>query len=396
MLRDLRTPAGLLVMVNFTLAVAMLTAAFAVNETSRRQVLHAIPLPGLDLFGVTRQHGKQDIARWRITAADLAALRQLDLVKDVSASEMFPVMAKYGRKHLRTYALAADQLEGSMFQTMHNKPPSDGWYLVTGRWLTAADVASAAQVCVLEKGTADELGIRQAGVTIRLNGFPFQVIGIKNNPHGDVSYMPMSTAAKLFAVTELDLRVLASDNRELVEKQLNPQLQRIFHTQDRFVLPMRTIHTVRGGKRVEIRTGFREALLLHHSILFKLFLTRSSVGLAPIGIALFGALGISVAWARERRWSYALFRALGATRGQVGRAALGGPLLVASGSSTLGLGLGWLICTGLAKFLAVEIAFYWLWFVIAWAVGFAAMLPAALYIALRAAFVQPAEALRSY
>jgi hypothetical protein len=45
MLQDPKTPAGLLLMLNVTLAVALLTVAFATNGTSRREALELIPLP---------------------------------------------------------------------------------------------------------------------------------------------------------------------------------------------------------------------------------------------------------------------------------------------------------------------------------------------------------------
>jgi len=378
MLRDLRTPAGLLLMVNFSLAVAMLTSAFAVNETSRREALNAIPPPGRDMFSVQRLHGKQRINAWPITAADLAAIRQLDQVIGAFVLQWAEATAKHGRAHMFCPFLAADHLLCSREQVMHNRPPSEGWHLVSGRWFTEAEVANAAQVCILEKGAADQLGIRQAGVMLRLNGFPFQVIGIRHELSSNVSFMPMTAGAR-FGATEFSLTILTRDNRKLMEQRLNPRLQQIFRTKDRFALA--------GSFK-------KEFAIPVYSRQFKAFLTKSSVGLAPIGIALFGAIGISAAWARERRWSYALHRALGATRLRVGLAALVGPLLVASLSSALGLGLGWLICVGLAKYLAAEIAFYWLWFVVAWAVGFTAMLPAALYVLLRAAYVDPGEALR--
>ena len=60
----------------------------------------------------------------------------------------------------------------------------------------------------------------------------------------------------------------------------------------------------------------------------------------------------------------------------------------------MGLLLGLLLTRTVEALAGFEVAYNWSWFALSWAAGLAAMLPAAIYIAVRAAFIHPAEAMR--
>ena len=409
-MQDLRNPGTLLLVVSVALSVGVLTSMLSVGEPERQNALALLPPPGLHEFIVVRTRGNQESLTWPISEAQLEAVRDTDTVWAATAGGNSMQVAKYGRKHSRVWLHGVDEFHDQIMQPGATAEHLREMLKRKGGQIEAAHVAEEARVCTVPYFEAEELGlitiddptprvgpyelpvekVKVAAVdaTVRIAGHPFKVIGFHD---GGVIEMPRTTFRSLFG-KEFFLEVILReggpktdvDSSKFPKKHvqtnaaLEARLQSIFQTDDRFLFD---------------DEGYSVSLELHARSVRRL-LTFGLIGAFPLAVTFFGVLGIAIVWVRDRMWVYAVLRALGATRWQVGLGAMSEPLAISCAGAVLGLLLAWVLCSGLHRAVGLEVAYNWRWFAAACATGVVAMIPPAAYIGIRAAFVPPAEALR--
>jgi len=390
-LPDLRDSGVILLVVSLALSVAVFMGMLSVGEPARQEALAMIPPPDVDSYTVVRARGREvrrspggriseeETGLWEISNAQLAAIERVRGILAVCRFTVASPTAKYGRRHANFPMMAVDQPQGlssELARTLEMGPPGRTYGLWKGREISQAETQEAARVCVVGSYSAQQLGLVDVGETVRLDGYPFEVVGIGVDDR-DISNIPVTTYASLFG-KEVALRIAIEGEALALQARLEPALQDIFQTPDHFLL----------------RSGVRDSALRSKEAAARRLLSFGLIGAIPVGVAFFGAFGIAVVWARDRAWSFALLRALGASRAQVALGVAVEPISIACFAGILGLGVGWLLTAGLHALTGLEVGYYWGWMAAAWGAGLLAIVPSAVYVALRAAYVQPTEALR--
>ena len=270
-----------------------------------------------------------------------------------------------------------------------------------GDFISEEDSDRKRKVAVLGSTTAEALYPNEAypiGQIVRLNGIPFEVIGVMEEKGGsgfidpdDIVLVPLGTAqSRLFGastfrgqyiVSGIDVQASSSEETDLAEEQIAETL--------------RTQHGITAGEEDDFRImNQAEMIETTTSMLDTLTLFLGAVAAISLVVGGIGIMNIMLVSVTERTREIGLRKAIGAGRGDILLQFLIEAMGLSFTGGLLGIGLGMVVSGFISPQLGVEpvIAPY----VVVIAAGFSAMIGIifGIYPAMRASGLQPVVALR--
>ena len=276
--------------------------------------------------------------------------------------------------------------------------------ILAGRVLNASDMESRANVCVLT-----EFGVRKLlaaetmiGQRVRLGGGVFEVVGIVKNESGGTvrapdsdadAYIPMATAARLFGVANIRYSAGGMEGERVELSQI--------------IVKMKDTSVVEAGakaieamlKRFHKKQDFKIDVPL--SLLREAEKTKRTYNIvlgAIAGISLLvggiGIMNIMLASVTERTKEIGIRRAIGARKSRIVVQFLINTCVLSIGGGLAGLVVGVAIPIAITFFTAMPTVIQPYSMLLAFGISVGVGIVFGLYPALRAASLDPIEALR--
>jgi len=339
--------------------------------------------------GINVSDGSDEMSPWRrrphLTKEEAARVAQLPSVRFMDVIEGWGASASYNGEDLGSIGL-----EGRS----ENWPRLSGGDIYPGRSFTRVEALTNAPVAVISPKLADRLfgQLDPVGKVIKLNGFPFEVIGVYTPPpnlfgdgDGPRAIIPNGTLNKYIKQQRgwLQFAIAPADSVSMTDAI------------DDVTSALRTMRGLRPGQETNFDIITQDKLLDTWNkvtgVFFLVMLVLSGVGLMVGGVGVIAIMMISVT---ERTREIGVRKALGATK----RAILWQFLVEASTLTLIGGACG-MIAGGLIAFIVSKMtplpAAVPVWAVVTAlaAAAFTGIL-FGIYPAARAARLDPVEALR--
>ena len=396
-----------LTMLGMVFGVGSVIAMLAVGEGASHQALESIKRLGSQNIMVNSVKPTSDESM-SSSATRGARLAVYGLLNDDEAriNETVPGVEKTvpARMVRRNARFNERQLELRVVETIPE------WFevvprpVLAGRVLNEADMASRANVCVLT-----EFGVRKLlaaetmlGQRVRLGGGVFEVVGIVKNESGGTvrapdsdadAYIPMATAARLFGVANIRYSAGGMEGERVELSQI--------------IVKMRDTSVVEAGakaieamlKRFHKKQDFKIDVPL--SLLREAEKTKRTYNIvlgAIAGISLLvggiGIMNIMLASVTERTKEIGIRRAIGARKSRIVVQFLINTCVLSIGGGLAGLVVGVTIPLLITFFTQMPTVIQPYSMVLAFGISVGIGIVFGLYPALRAASLDPIEALR--
>lgn len=326
--------------------------------------------------GPARMLGMMDS---KLTLEDVKAIAKAKHVKYAIGHILKSGQIKYGRKTYDTSFLGG---------TNYNYTEAFTHKVAIGRFFNKQEEALGRKVCVLGPEVVAKLfgGFYPIGEKVKINGVKFTVVGVmekKGSMFGvnidEYCFIPITEAQKLFDTKKIiEIGVTAVDEKSVavaVEEVRRILLER--HGEEDF--------------RIDTLT---ESLELLNSILGTL--TSIIGGIAAISLLVggIGVMNIMLVSVAERTREIGIRKAVGATRRDVFSQFLVEAILVSSVGGVIGIVLGVAVSLVIMKFLNIPLIIATWAAVLALIVAVGVGIASGLYPSMRAASLDPVEALR--
>jgi putative ABC transport system permease protein len=271
---------------------------------------------------------------------------------------------------------------------------NDDLAMAEGRKIDAADVDSAAPVCVITEDLSRKYfkGQPAVGNFLRINGTRCEVVGVYADIKGSflgsgntLLALPYTTFYRDFSPGDLDdLYVFPAnkDETDAVGKAAVESLQRI--------------HSSRAKYQIQNQAGFVDTF---DNVLNIIATGLSAIGGVALVVAGIGIMNIMLVSVTERTREIGIRKAIGANRSNIVLQFLMEAIVLSLIGGGIGMGLGILFTVGVASLLSSQLGDLIIPYVliVSIAVGFSLLIGVVFgtYPALRAANLDPIEALRS-
>ena len=381
-----------LTVLGIVIGVAAVIATLAIGQGAREAVqaqIRALGANTLTVIGGTVSAGGVRMgggSNNSLTPEDAEAIkRECPAVQAVAPMVRTSAQVVYGAANWAT------QVQG----TTADFPTVRAWPVASGVFVTDSDVRGAAKVCVLGTSVARELfgDADPIGATIRIKDMPFRVVGVLSEKGGqswggsqdDVIIVPLTThQRKLSTRTHVNsIGVSAVSEREV--KSAEEQITEL----------LRQRHRIRPGMDQDFFLFTQQEIASSAAETSKVMtLLLASIAAVSLMVGGIGIMNIMLVSVTERTREIGIRRAIGARRRDIMMQFLAESAFLSFAGGTLGVALGILaasVVTQLARWPtmiqpgAVILAF-----------GFATAIGVffGYYPALRAAGLDPVEALR--
>jgi putative ABC transport system permease protein len=342
--------------------------AFIVSRTSLAEALTDT---------LTGRHG--------ITELELGRLAELPMIRSTEASVDASVALDVGRDRFRD--IAVEGTSASWLDTHEGE-------FVAGRNFAADEERQAAQVVVISSALARHIApMGQAvGETVHLDGQPFRVVGVfREQP----SLLTDTTSAWVRTPFTTALRVLPADADWLEVRVVPVAGVSRQDAEDAVTARLRTSRRLRPDQRDDFavvdEAGIDALFTEYGGTLVVATLLLTGLALAVAGVGIVGIMTISIA---ERTVEIGLKRALGATRRDIAAQFLIETVAITFAGSVAGVVLG-VSAIGLLRVFTSIPADVPAWaLVVTLLTAVASGIGLGVYPALRAARLEPIEALR--
>ena len=372
------------------IGVAAVVSAMSILEGSRRTMLGRLEGLGADQIIVTNgssrdRHSSRAFSRPSLTPADADAIARLPAVARAIPESGFTAQVKYFEKNVSAQVLAT----GADYAIMNN------YHVTDGRFLSPEDVRGSRKYCVLGAKVAQELhGETPAvGTRVRIEGRGFTVIGVME-PKGFVGVrnvdnqvvMPVTVGQNQFFgskyVQMITVQAADSGNMDAAIEEVKRCL--------------RLEHGIRAGRDDDFQVLTRKQVTDTVGVFIKIFaIVLGSIAGISLVVGGIGIMNIMLVSVTERTREIGVRMAVGARRGDI----LTQFLIEAGVISVLGGALGVLCGYEFTHLLAnmtrvLEVYTSPRSVAAALAMAIVTGIVSGLYPALRAARLDPVEALR--
>ena len=330
-----------------------------------------------------------------LTLADYEALA--DPVRVPGASRVVPLYSRTA-----DLAFGSSNTSATVRSTTPEYAAARNYQVLAGRFLNETDVDERARVAVIGQTTLNRLFAPDEdplGATIRINGYPFRVVGILApkgaTPFGDEDdtvMVPYTTAAsRLFSLRTLRgesrvslILVQAADPAQ--QDDLIAQISEVLR--DRHNIPYRGEDDFTVLSEQDLVSAFEQVT----SVLTLFLGAIAGIALLVGGI---GIMNIMLVTVSERTREIGLRKAVGARRSHVLTQFLVEAVVLALLGGLFGIGLGWAGAWGIQQAVPdLDTTVTWPSILLATGFSFAVGLFFGLYPAVRASALRPIEALR--
>jgi putative ABC transport system permease protein len=374
------------------LGVAAVIAMMSVSEGARREALSQVEALGLEnLVARSRVPGGGLTSSQGLTVSDVDRLaRVVPLTRTAS-----PVIERYGRLTRGASTVAGRVLGVSpAYQTILRLQ------IDRGRFLADADARTAAAVCVLGASVARQLfGNRDPiGEAIRIDQSSFLVVGVLREQGAD----PQSPGALAWRdvnqVAMVPLAALSGRTIDVMPDQPADELwlQVTDGARVSDVAPVveRTLSRLHGGRRDFDLVVPRELLAQRYRTQRTFSVIVGSVAALALLVGGIGIMNIMLTSVVERTREIGVRRTVGATKRDVGTQFLIEALLMTLSGGVLGIAIGAAVSVGITAYAGWRTHVSPAAVALAFGVSFLVGVVFGLYPAIKAANLEPVDALR--
>lgn len=341
---------SILTMLGVLIGVFAVTLAVAVGNGAQESVMQSINSFGSNMAIIVpepdNEGGRRSYDRGRLTSRDLRAIER-EVPGVIATAPQLRSTLDLVTAGANTSTSAVGTTPGYGQITNH---PAD-----RGRYISEADVRSAARVMVLGRTTAETLfgEFDPVGETVRVDGVPFQVIGLleeKGSTFGtdndDTAVLPISTMRQRFVGDSLpgpdDLQLAFAGFEEgasLVQGKIDitTVMKDRYRVRDGEINPFRVRTTQEFMEESQFITGILQAVLV----------AIASISLLVGGIGIMNIMLVSVT---ERTREIGLRMALGAKGSDIRNQFLVEAAVLCVFGGAIGLVLAWLAGSALTAY----------------------------------------------
>ena len=381
-----------LTVLGIVIGVAAVIATLAIGQGAREAVQAQIRSLGantLTVMGGTVTAGGVRMgggSNNSLTAEDAEAIKkECPAVQAVAPVVRTNAQVVYGANNWGT------QVQG----TTADFPTVRAWPVASGVFVTDSDVRGAAKVCVLGSIVAEQLfgGADPIGSTIRVRDMPFKVVGVLSEKGGqgwggsqdDVVMVPLTTAQRKLAnrtnVNSIGVSAVSERDVGQAEEQVTELL--------------RQRHRIRPGMDQDFFLFTQQEIASSAAETSKVMtLLLASIAAVSLMVGGIGIMNIMLVSVTERTREIGIRRAIGARRRDIMMQFLAESAFLSLAGGGLGAGLGIGVATAITQIARWPTMIQPAAVVLAFGYSSAIGLFFGYYPALRAAALDPVEALR--
>ena len=385
---------ALIIATGITALVGMLTAT-SVMESS---ISNQFTTMGANTFSIQSggqmirigRNGKREKRQEQIPIRTAKILKENLLLKGLDASLSDDLLSTAIIRHREKETNPNVRVQGVDLNFMS----VNGLEIKDGRYFSGLEEKEARSVAIIAPDIVNKLfqNTSAIGKMIRINGKPFQVIGITKEK-GNSSFMASDNLVYLPLMT--GLKDFGSSSSSIVTSILAPGPEKIDAAINEAIATMRSVRKLSPGEgnNFNIRRSDNLSSILIES------LSSVSIGAALIGfITLLGAsislMNIMLVSVTERTSEIGIRKALGASENFIITQFLSEAILVSLIGGIFGICLGLIVGNGLAFALDTSVVLPFKWILLAFIVSFLVGIISGWYPARTAAKLDPIEALR--